>query len=393
MNAITSPKGKAEEKESPSEIFRKQLEQRLDTFAEALPPHITPQRFKSTISWAVMADPGLLAADRVSLFEACLAAANDGLMPDKKEGALVVYNTKLPKQNRNDRDVWIKKVQWLPMVRGVLTKIYNTGKVKSADVGIVYGGDAFRYWKDDAGEHLEHEPAENPDKSIVRRVYARVIMKESEGGGVFAEVLDVNEVEKIKAASKTSDRGPWVDWWDQMAVKSAIKRLAKRLPIARDIEQVLARDNFMYDLDLTPAIGQRRPMPSLAGRLDALASGAQAQLQHQPGEGVPFDAETGEAGETEPARKSSQAKQQAGDQRKSSETAKPPAPEDSEASGPDVATGSDAEGAGDADPMAAAFAEGQKARADGLSRKAVPAAYRNDERLLEAYLGGFDQGS
>lgn len=45
-----------------------------------------------------------------------------------------------------------------------------------------------------------------------------------------------------------------------------------------------------------------------------------------------------------------------------------------------------------ADPIAAAHAKGVEARAKGLSRKAVPSAFRNDEHLLQAYLDGFDSG-
>jgi recombination protein RecT len=374
--------------------FKQQLESRLTQFAESLPPHISPAYFKGVITWAVMADPMLLLADRVSLFEACLNAANDGLVPDKKEGALVVYNTKAPKANRNDPDKWIKKVQWLPMVRGVITKIYRTDKVKSVSLDIVYGGDEFKYWTDDQGEHLIHVPAESRDKNIVRRVYAMVVMKESEGGGVFAEPLDMDEIDRVRKASKNSEKGPWVDWPEEMWKKTAIKRLAKRLPIARDIQQVLDRDNYLYDLDLKPAIGHRQPMGSLHERLDVLAAGgAQAQLQHQPGETVPMDTQGAGDRQKEPAKKQTQAKQQqAGGQQKSSANPKPPANvEDSEASDPDVASGSDAEG-GDDDPLQAAFDAGRQARTNGIARNAVPAEFRNDERLLERYLAGFDGG-
>lgn len=46
----------------------------------------------------------------------------------------------------------------------------------------------------------------------------------------------------------------------------------------------------------------------------------------------------------------------------------------------------------DGDPVAAARAEGAEARAKGMSRKAVPAQYRQDEKLMAAYLDGFDTG-
>ncbi|MBN9235160.1 MULTISPECIES: hypothetical protein [Phyllobacteriaceae] len=45
-----------------------------------------------------------------------------------------------------------------------------------------------------------------------------------------------------------------------------------------------------------------------------------------------------------------------------------------------------------ADPITQARAKGIEARKKGLSRKAVPAEFRNDEQKLQAYLDGFDTG-
>lgn len=202
MNATAAAEQKAPA-ENQIGKFRAQLEQRLATFAEALPPQISPQRFKSIVMWAVTADPGLLAADRVSLFEACLAAANDGLLPDKKEGALVIYNTKV---KEDGKEFWIKKVQWMPMIRGLFTKLYNTGQVKSAKVEVVYGGDRFRAWTDDAGDHLDYEEAgDEQDRDIIRNAFALVVMKD---GGVFVQTMKPADIEKIRAKSKNSNSGP-----------------------------------------------------------------------------------------------------------------------------------------------------------------------------------------
>lgn len=375
------------EKEPANVAFRRQLEARLESFAEALPEHITIQRFKSVINQAVMSAPELLAADRVSLFEACLAAANDGLVPDKKEGALVVYNTKLPKVNKQDRDVWIKKVQWIPMVRGVITKIYNTNKVKSVSLDIVYGGDHFRYWKDDAGEHLEHEPAMDRDKSIMMRVYAMVVMRTEHGGGVFAEVMDMEEIAKVKAASKTSNFGPWVDWFEEMAKKTTVKRLAKRLPIAREIEQVLSRDNFMYDMEARPAIAQREPRKSLTSRLDDLAGGVAMDTGYSH-DAETVDAETGEITETQSTAPKAEMKSDrtvpTGSDGGAGNGAR-----DAEKSPPGTAPSSQP---GGGDPVADARRQGAEARNRGMSRKALPGEFRKDERLSGAWLDGFDTG-
>lgn len=349
------------------EALRAQIEKRLDKLTEALPSHITPEQFKATLVRAAMSDPNLLLADRVSFFEAALAASIDGLMPDKKEGAMVVYNTKIKGQN-GQKDIWIKKVQWLPMIRGIFTKVYNTGLVKSATVNVVYGGDQFRAWTDDEGEHLFHEEAEEQNRQIIRRFYAQVVMKD---GGVFVETMRLVDIEKVKATSKSSETGPWVDWFEEMAKKTVFKRLAKRLPISREIAQVLDRDNFLYDLaaqarDITPAANRPR---GLANRLDALAG-----ITDQSGSMVQMDKVVEK--EKEPAKQ--QGKRPAQQQQRQRE----------EDAGGDQQH-SDQEQS-DAPDDAAAYRAGRDARAKNMSRKAIPAEFKSSEALTASWLEGFD---
>lgn len=355
--------------------LRAQIEKRLDSFAEALPSHITPEQFKAVLVRAAMGDPNLLIADRVSFFEAALAAAIDGLMPDKKEGALVVYNTKI---KDNGRDVWIKKVQWLPMIRGIFTKVYNTGLVKSATVRMVYGGDQYRSWTDDSGEHVFYEAADKQDRSYIRRVYAQVVMKD---GGCFVEEMWLEDIEKVRLSSKSPDKGPWVDWFEEMAKKTPFKRLAKRLPISRDIAQVLDRDNFLYDLaaqarDVSPA-GQRPR--GIANRLDALAG-----ISDQSGQTVPMD--MGAEREKEPVkqergRKHDERRQQQSD--RDDERGRENSQRD------DIRQQDGEQESGEADD-AAAFRAGREAREKGMSRKAIPAEFKSKEKLASAWLEGFD---
>lgn len=370
---------KAESKEPTAmNHFRQQLEQRLETFTEALPAHITPVQFKSVIMQAVMGNPDLLAADRVSLFEAALAAANDGLLPDKREGAMVIYNTKI-KGKEGQRDQWIKKVQWMPMIRGVITKVFNTGQVKSVSIGIVYGGDTFRFWTDDEGDHLFHEPAENPDKSVWRRVYALVVMN---NGGVFAEVMDSEEVEKLRTASKTPDTGPWVTWYDEMAKKGVFRRLNKRLPISRDIQQVLDRDNHLYDFNNQDRLPSRETGKSITSRLDDIAG--PRQLTHEPAETVPVETQVEGTKVRGSTKADNQAREIAG--RKSHQ-----ADVKHNADG-EILDEDDQQDVDERDPITIAADFGRENRSKGMSRKAIPAEYRKDEELTKAYLEGFDGG-
>lgn len=231
---------------SPSQQFRHELEKMGDQFAAALPAHIKPEKFQRVVMTAVLSDPDILKADRKTLMEAAIRAAQDGLLPDKREGAFVVYNTKV---KVDGKDVWIKAVQWMPMVGGIIKRVHQSGDIKMLTARVVYGGDHFRTWIDDTGEHIEYEPAEEQDTSVVRRVFA---MATTVDGAVYVEPLSAKDVEKIRSVSKQKDRGPWADWWEEMAKKSAIRRLAKRLPLSVDIHDLIQRDNGLYDLSQEP---------------------------------------------------------------------------------------------------------------------------------------------
>ena len=54
--------------------------------------------------------------------------------------------------------------------------------------------------------------------------------------------MTVQEIEKVRSVSKTGKSGPWVQWWDEMAKKTVIHRLAKRVPTSSDIEALINRD-------------------------------------------------------------------------------------------------------------------------------------------------------
>lgn len=257
------------EQKAPSElvVFKDQLDQREEQFKAALPAHIPVERFMRVVLTAVQNNPDLLGASRQSFFNSCMRSAQDGLLPDGREGAIVIFNTK---EKRDGRDVWIRKAQWMPMVFGILKKIRNSGEVATITARVVYGGDAFRYWIDDTGEHLTYEPSDNPDRSVVRRVFA---MAKTKDGELFVEPLTPEDIEKIRNVSRSKDKGPWVDWWEEMAKKSAIRRLAKRLPMSTDLDDLIRRDDDLYDMAGAREAGRDEARrPRLVQALDALAS-------------------------------------------------------------------------------------------------------------------------
>lgn len=199
-------------------------------FAAALPAHIKPEKFVRVIQTATINNPGLVKADRQSFFSACMKLAEQGLLPDGNEAAIVTFKD---------------KCQAMPMVAGILKKVRNSGELLSITAQVVHENDEFKYWTDEKGEHLTHTPEMFKDRGKRVGVYALATTKD---GAVYIEVMSSDQVEAIKkmARSKNVWDGPFAN---EMWKKSAIRRLSKRLPMSTDLEMTIRSDDEMYDLD------------------------------------------------------------------------------------------------------------------------------------------------
>ena len=227
---------------TPIEAMRGTLVKMTPEFHAALPPQIPVEKFIRTTLTAVQMNPELLGADRRSLLGACMKAAQDGLLLDGREAAPVIFRTKDG-----------PKVQYMPMVGGILKKIRNSGELASISAHVAYDKDQFEYELGD-NENITHKPFLGEDRGRPIAVYA---VAKTKDGAIYREVMSVADVEKVRAASRAKDSGPWVQWWDEMAKKTVIRRMAKRLPSSADVDQVLMSDNEASGFD---QIGRREPI-------------------------------------------------------------------------------------------------------------------------------------
>lgn len=211
--------------------FSKDLAKQTNALRSMLPAHIEVEKFQRAAVTAVQHNPDLLNADRQSLFNALTRCAGDGLLPDNREAAMVIYNTK-------DGNDWIKKAQYMPMVYGIIKRMRNSGEVSTIEAHVVYRNDKFDFRLGDDPK-LEHVPKLDGERGKPVLVYCVVNFKD---GGKYRELMSVSDVEKARSKSKNKDKGPWVDWWEEMAKKTVIHRAAKRLPASADLDKLLRHD-------------------------------------------------------------------------------------------------------------------------------------------------------
>jgi recombination protein RecT len=207
----------ADDNKHPLVAFRGKFEMRRSELIAALPPGTSADAFIRAVMTSAQINPDILACNFASIWNACMKACREGLLPDGIEAALVPYKT---------------SATYVPMYQGQMRNFRRSGKFKWIDADLVRKGEVFEYWKTQDGVHFKHAPGEDHDAPVVR-VYA---IATTTDGTSFVAVLRIEEIEKIKRKSpNTRPDGPWQQWEEWMMKKTAIKQLSKMLPTLRDL--------------------------------------------------------------------------------------------------------------------------------------------------------------
>lgn len=137
--------------------------------------------------------------------------------------------------------------------RGLIDLARRSGGVTKIEARIVYENDHFEVeFGSDA--KFSHRPDLFGDRGKPIGVYAEATYAD-EHATVQREFLTVADVEKIRASSKAGRRGPWVDHWEEMAKKTAVRRLVKYLPLSIEDARAISdadRLEFGRVMDDTP---------------------------------------------------------------------------------------------------------------------------------------------
>lgn len=178
----------------------------------------------------------LLNASAVSIIQAVKDSATLGLEPTGLTGEAVIIR-------------YGQTAQLAPMYRGYLKRIRNSGRVRDIDVQLVYDADEFDYgWNQNGGwfNHHPAKPTKGDDGAGTRGsywgAYAYAVMPT---GFVELEVMtevEINYVRDRFSRAAQSDKGsPWDTSWGEMARKTVLRRLCKRLP-QEAVDQLLLID-------------------------------------------------------------------------------------------------------------------------------------------------------
>lgn len=202
-----------------------------------LPKHMTPDRLMKIAMQAIRTTPKLKECTTKSLFGAVIQCAEMGLEPNTVLGHayLVPFN---------NRRAGTTDVQVIIGWKGLVDLARRSGHITSIQAHAVRAGDKFDYAYG-LDERLEHIPA--GDESEITHFYAYA--KFTDGGYAF-EVLPRSKVDGIRDGSQGYQMAkkygredhPWIQHYEEMGRKTAIRRLAKFLPLSVEFATAAAMD-------------------------------------------------------------------------------------------------------------------------------------------------------
>lgn len=198
---------------------------------KALPSVITPERFTRMTLSALSVNPKLAACTPKSFLGAMMSAAQLGLEPNTPLGQAYL----IPYKNKG-----VDEVQFQIGYKGLIDLAYRSGEVELVQAHIVYENDTFEceYGLD---PKLVHKPADK-DRGEPIKVYA---LFKTKSGGYGFEVMSMDDVrkhaEKYSQAYK-SGFSPWKTNFEEMAKKTALKRVLKYAPLKSDFVKAVVQD-------------------------------------------------------------------------------------------------------------------------------------------------------
>lgn len=193
-------------------------------------------RFLAVAFSLLAADSDILVnCEPLSVVQAIKDAAALGLEPMTDDAAIIRYG---------------RQAKLQPMWRGYLKRIRNSREVVDIDCQLVYQNDRFEISlgtdpsivhvpvlpeKDESGEHLIA-------RGSYRGAYAWALMPSGKTIIEWMTADDINHIRDVFSSSVKAGRAsPWDTSWGEMARKTVIRRLAKRLP-ASAVDKLLQAD-------------------------------------------------------------------------------------------------------------------------------------------------------
>ena len=223
----------AKKKSSPPLTVAQLLESQKSQIMAALPKHMDPNRMARIALTEFRRTPKLQDCDPMSFLGAIIQCSQIGLEPGSSQGHVYL----VPFFNGKRK---CYEVQVIPGYKGFMELARRSGAVSKISARCVYEKDTFNV-EYGASEKLTHIPYTDGDPGPMIKVYAVAVLKD---GNTQFEVMTMDQIKKVEKASKSGN--VWKEHFDEMARKTAVRRLYKYLPSSAEMSAAsqLYDDNY-----------------------------------------------------------------------------------------------------------------------------------------------------
>lgn len=220
---------------NPASDFRTLLTRAWPRIKAVLPSHVSPERLYQMWVSTINQTPKLAECTPYSLLSCIMKCSALGMEPSAVDGLGRAYI--LPFFNKKSGRM---EATFILGYKGIIDLARRSGQIASIETGAIYNGENVRYWIDDDGKHLEHEPSLDGahDLRDFRGAYCRVAFT---NGGKMVEYMSRAEIEAIKKRSKSANYGPWVTDYEAMARKTVLRRAAPYMPMSVEAHEAIER--------------------------------------------------------------------------------------------------------------------------------------------------------
>lgn len=198
-----------------NDFFRNQI-------GEALPGNLTLTRYMRCLATQVQKNPKLMGCTPDSVRASAITCAQMGVEPNGRDAHLIPYG---------------QECTLIIDYKGLVKLALQSGEISNIHADVICENDIFSY---DKGRIAVHQIDFKKPRGKVYAVYALANFKD---GTEKAEVMHLDEVESIRNRSRAGQSGPWKTDYNEMAKKTALRRLSKWLPLSPDIhDRITAED-------------------------------------------------------------------------------------------------------------------------------------------------------
>lgn len=240
--------------------------------ARALPKHLSADRFMRVAITAITKTPKLAECDQASFFGALLTLSQFGLEPDGRRAHLIPFE---------NRKRGVVECQLIIDWKGYVELAMRSGVVANLHADVVRVGDLLEYSAGQLKRHVPHFLRNDADKpKEPGELFAVYALANFRDGSSKCEVLSIDEVEAIRRRSRSGNNGPWVTDFNEMAKKTAFRRLSKWLPLSPEIIDLLDKDDDRLEeiaVQNAKRVGPIGDMASALGDLPAIGAASEGR--------------------------------------------------------------------------------------------------------------------